>query len=495
MSTEKTRSWSLRGQLLSITTVLLIVSLLSTGIGTIFILKNTLISRVDSELTTSSRDLVNQIVQDSQTTRTDAAIRSLPSNYSILVYDGTNEYVRYYASSIDSSDHPDPKSLENKNLSNLRGQTFTVAGTGPESYGWRATVVQIPGSYNTYLVAQKLDGVQSLISQSAIAIFSVSSLVVLLAIVSAYLLITRSFRPLQRIEATAKEITNGDFSERLETDDETPQEIKQLEETLNTMLDKIETSFEARKNSEEKMRQFVSDASHELRTPLTTIIGYSEMFQKGWLTEDSQIDEAVTRVSSEATRMKALVEDLLDLARLDEKRTFNLTDVDLRELALEIVADSKASHPDRIVRVISLDDKAPEELVVQADNQRLRQVLLNLLTNAFRYTPEDTSVEIALGKDLSEENPQAILEIRDHGPGIATEEKEKIFNRFYRTDTSRVRTQGGNGLGLAIVSSIVQAHHGNVTLLDTPGGGATFRVSFPLETKSLETSSSEELVS
>ncbi|MFT4186124.1 MAG: HAMP domain-containing sensor histidine kinase [Micrococcaceae bacterium] len=480
MKIEKWKSWSLRAQLLTITSGLLIISLVATGIGTVLILKNSLMVRVDNELTDNSRQLVNNVIRDSQT-HSDATIQTLPSNYAILIYDNGGNFKGYFISDINYLDHPDPSSILQTNLNNLRGKTFDMDGTEKNSWGWRATVVQVPGSYNTYVVAQKLDMVKSLINQSLFAIFGVSILVIFIAVTSAYLLVTRSFKPLEEIEDTAREISKGNYSKRLEFEDHPAQEIQQLSNVINKMLDNIESSFEVRKESEEKMRQFVGDASHELRTPLTTIIGFSELYQKGWLKDDEQLSEAMGRIQSESARMKVLVEDLLDLTRLDEERVYKQEYVDLRDLIADAMSDSRASHPERKIHLASLAGGAPKSTIVVGDNQRLQQVLINLLTNAIRYTPEETPIELITDKEEVNGVTKAVMEVRDHGPGIPEQEKTKIFGRFYRTDTSRSREQGGNGLGLAIVMAIVKKHDGKIEILDTPGGGATFKVTFPIK--------------
>jgi two-component system, OmpR family, sensor kinase len=224
----------------------------------------------------------------------------------------------------------------------------------------------------------------------------------------------------------------------------------------------------------------VADASHELRTPLVTIRGYSELYRHGALQDPEDVAGAMSRIESEAKRMTQLVEDLLMLARLDERRPAENVDVDLLHLAFDAAGDARVSAPDRRIAVEGLRGGTPVSAWVHGDEFRLRQVVANLVTNALRYTPEGTPIEIAVGVERSvDDSFNAVLQVRDHGPGIHGEDAERVFERFYRADSSRTRETGGTGLGLSIVAAIVQQHDGTVRLTETPGGGATMTVRVP----------------
>jgi two-component system OmpR family sensor kinase len=183
------------------------------------------------------------------------------------------------------------------------------------------------------------------------------------------------------------------------------------------------------------------------------------------------------RIEDEARRMGGLVEDLLLLARLDQQRPSGKDPVDLAVLAGDAVHDARGLAPDRTVRLVGLrPEGGPAPSVVTGDENRLRQVVANLLANAVRHTPAGSPIEVAVGR----EGGVAVLEVRDHGAGIPPEHAEKVFERFYRVDSSRTRGQGGgSGLGLSIVAAVVSAHDGRVGVAPTPGGGATFRVELP----------------
>jgi two-component system OmpR family sensor kinase len=183
------------------------------------------------------------------------------------------------------------------------------------------------------------------------------------------------------------------------------------------------------------------------------------------------------RIESEATRMGLLVEDLLLLARLDQERPLATEPVDLLAVAADVVHDTSARAPGRVVRLVAVP--SPEPPVVAGDDARLRQVLTNLVDNALQHAPAGTPVEVRVGTDAA---VGAVLEVVDHGRGLTAAEKDHVFERFWRADAARNREDGGAGLGLAIVSALVARHGGTVEVDDTPGGGATFRVRLPLRT-------------
>ncbi len=255
-----------------------------------------------------------------------------------------------------------------------------------------------------------------------------------------------------------------------------------LTTSLNGMLNQIERAFHAREASEARTRRFAADASHELRTPLASIRGFAELYRQGAV-PTAEVGRTMRRIEDEATRMGGLVEDLLLLARLDEQRPGRTESVDLAVLAGDAVHDARALDPTRRVGLLGLGPAAgPSPAVIVGDEDRLRQVVANLMANAVRHTPAGTPIEVAVGVTAGGPGTPAaaVLEVRDHGPGLSPEQAERVFERFYRVDSSRSRGQGGgSGLGLSIVAAVVGSHGGRVQTLETPGGGATFRVEIP----------------
>jgi two-component system OmpR family sensor kinase len=239
---------------------------------------------------------------------------------------------------------------------------------------------------------------------------------------------------------------------------------------LNAMLDRLERAFADRQASEDRLRQFLADASHELRTPLASIRGYAELFRMGASSDTTGTELAMKRIEEEAKRMGVLVEDLLTLARLDEAPEFRRQPVDLSTLAHDAVHDARVTAPERQIGLT-----ATEPAVISGDPHQLRQVLANLMRNAIVHTPAGTPIDVSVGQSEG----TVTLSVRDHGPGLPDVSREKLFGRFWRAEGGRERGKAGAGLGLAIVREVVEAHHGQISAENAPGGGASFVVRLP----------------
>lgn len=260
--------------------------------------------------------------------------------------------------------------------------------------------------------------------------------------------------------------TGSDLSERMPGADPYS-EVGRLGQAINTMLERIERSFNAQRESEERVRTFAADASHELRTPLTTILGYAELYRQGGL-NDAALPGAMRRIETEAGRMSRLVAELLELARLDRSGSLRFDRIDLAEVLREVADDARALRPDSAVSL-----EVPDHLECEADEGRIRQILANLLSNVTEHTPEGTPVTLR----LRTEDGNAVLEVADGGPGMSDEDLQRAIDRFYRGTRA---PGGGSGLGLAIVDAIAVAHGGDVGLESTPGAGTVVTVRIPL---------------
>ena len=320
------------------------------------------------------------------------------------------------------------------------------------------------------MLAIPLTDVQSTLSALLQTEALISLAVVAATVVLALVIIEIGLRPLRRMGAVAKDIAAGDLTRRVEP--ATPRtEIGRLGLALNAMLSQIEAAFAQRTASERRLRRFIADASHELRTPLTSVRGYSEMLRRGAAASPVDADLARRRIEEESVRMSALVDDMLLIARLDQGRPLETEPVDLQVIARDAAADARVVAPQREITL-----EAPDKVVVSGDDTRLRQVVGNLVRNALVHTPGTTPIEIS----VTTLNGTARLSIADHGSGLRTEDRERIFEPFYRADPSRSRDSGGAGLGLSIVNAVVTAHGGRVDVKETSGGGATFEVELPL---------------
>ncbi|MFC8303847.1 sensor histidine kinase [Specibacter sp. NPDC057265] len=292
-------------------------------------------------------------------------------------------------------------------------------------------------------------------------------------------LIRRNMRPLVQLSDTATRVSTlrldaGEVALRTRVPDSAARpgtEVGNVGNAFNAMLDNVSNALLARHRSESKLRTFVADASHELRTPLTAIRGYAELLS---MTEPLSPDgqTALDRVQEQSVRMTKLVEDLLTLARLDEARAAVVEPgtVNLSPLLMESVTDMQVASPDH-----QWTFAVPEQPVeVSCDADAMRQVVLNLLSNAAKHTPAGTVVHASLALDRGE----AVLAVGDNGPGIDPGFLDAVFDRFSRADESRTGGTGSTGLGLSIVQGIVHAHHGTVNVSSVPGS-TIFTVRLP----------------
>jgi two-component system OmpR family sensor kinase len=350
------------------------------------------------------------------------------------------------------------------------GSHLFTTGSETGSGQWRVSVTASnQGDGNVVVVAVPLGEVST--SLHRLVYIEATAAAILLAIlaVGAWLILRRGLRPLEQMASSARSITAGDLSQRVSPSDERT-EVGQLGLALNTMLAEIEAAFREREATERRLRQFLADASHELRTPLTSIQGFAELFRLDGGQDRVDLGIILRRVEEETARMKALVEDLLLLARLDETRPPQRVPVDLAVLGADACSDAIAVDPSR--RVV-LD--APDPVVVLGDTDHLRQAIANLVTNAVRHTPTGTAIEVT----ARSEDGVAVVIVRDRGPGLSPEAFTHAFDRFWQAD--HARTGAGAGLGLSIVAAIVHEHGGTVTAANAPDGGAVFTIRLPIE--------------
>jgi two-component system OmpR family sensor kinase len=384
------------------------------------------------------------------------------------------------------------------------GQPITVNSvSGPDSWRIAATPTTYDGQEVTLVIAYDLGPINLEIRRLILIELIVGAAIVVVLAAVGVGVVQANLRPLNDIELTAGEIARGHLEHRIpELDPRT--EIGGLGHSLNAMLAQIEQAFHAQRRSEqaaheseERMRRFIADASHELRTPLTTIRGFAEYYRQrggvsrtprpvsdlasGSLSGDD-IDRLMHRLESEAARMGLLVEDLLQLARLDQQRPLDLGPVDLLTLAADAVQDARIVAPDRSVDLII----GRGAFIIEGDEPRLRQVLANLVNNAIAHTPKGTSIRVRIRSDaLPSGEPAVLLDVEDDGQGMTEDQAQRVFERFYRADAARNRSSGGTGLGLAIVAGLVEAHGGTVSVRTAPGEGADFQVRLPLSPDAL----------
>ena len=288
--------------------------------------------------------------------------------------------------------------------------------------------------------------------------------VIAIAVGGGYWIMRRALRPLDEIAGGAKRITSRNLNERLPAP-HSGDEVERLALALNQMIARLDESFQY-------IRRFTADASHELRTPLTVLRGELEaMAQHPRLNEEMR--DTVGSSLEETERLTKIVESLLAISRLDAgEAQVERIGFDLAELAVMTTEQIRLLAEDKNIKLeVETNGMAPFE----GDPARIKQVIVNLVDNAIKYTPEGGEVRVS----VRAENGHVVLLVEDNGTGIPAEALPHVFERFYRVDKARSRQMGGAGLGLAIVKSIVTAHGGQVTVESDEGRGSRFRVSLP----------------
>jgi two-component system, OmpR family, sensor kinase len=468
MAVLRGRGIPLRVGLVAATLVLVAGGLLASGIAVTTILRHDLTNRVDETLLDASRSWAQAPRRMPAPPIEGPNPARPPSNFYVR---GIDPDGRIWMAVNDRAAEP---LLPADN--DVGPVPVTVGSIDHSTVQWRAMSVRgIRGELTT--VAIDLSDVQSTVRALIYAQLGIGAAVLLVLGVVGYWVVHRSLRPLVEVERTAAAIASGQLDRRVpERDPRT--EVGRLSLALNGMLAQIqramassESSAEAARTSEDRMRRFITDASHELRTPLTTIRGFAELYRQG---AANDVEMLMTRIESESRRMGLLVEDLLLLARLDQQRPLDRHRVDLLAIASDAVHDAQSiAPPARKITMEVFDGPGTPEVL--GDEARLRQVLGNLVANALQHTPDTAGITVRVGTN----GDNAVLEVCDEGPGMSKDDAHRVFERFYRADTSRARASGGTGLGLSIVDSLVHAHGGSVSVTTGPGEGCRFKVSLP----------------
>lgn len=470
---------TLRNKITSVTVMILLFGLAITGTGTISLLKPSLYATQDVELQQVLADPVSALQPGARPGAiSQADVAYAPQHHYVAMYDAAGKFL-YDNSAADTTYRPQISEIKLEWLSHPGNSSRIFEFISQDGSNWRAVLAPVyaPQSFTTsqisgyLLVASSTTAIDEVAAQYMLIFMGFGLAVVLLGAALTRILVTATFEPLSEVERTSREIARGDFSKRIHVASPNT-EVGHVGTSLNVMLDRIDDAFKDRAETIEKMRRFVGDAGHELRTPLASVRGYAELYRMGVLQNETEVAQAMGRIEKEAIRMTSLVEDLLSLARLDASRELHMLPLDLNALARDAALDTLAQSPERDVVALP----SPNTPMALGDEHKVRQIMTNLLANAIRHTDPDTPIKIV----VSETPTSARFEVIDYGDGVPEQHREKIFDRFWRADTSRNRETGGSGLGLSIVASIVAAHKGTVSCHETPGGGATFRVDLPL---------------
>jgi two-component system, OmpR family, sensor kinase len=476
---------SLRSRIVLVTLSAVAAGLVAADLATYHFLGSFLVDRVDQQLRTAAAPAVRILSSRDALLRRgfppldrrgnvgNAGQQFLPSGTFIAILDRSGRIRNKVSLTYDEATPSRPRLpaavLELAAQPRDRELVTNSSAVGG-STDYRMLARRIP-NVGTLLVAMPLTEVRA--TQRQLLWIELAVTLSVLALLSGVCLwlIRRGLRPLERMSQTAGAIAAGDLSRRVEPDD-ARSEVGRLGQALNVMLERIEQGFAERQATEERLRRFVADASHELRTPVTSIRGYAELFRRGAAERPADLALAMRRIEEEGARMGVLVEELLQLAQLDQGLPPEHEPVDLTGIASAAVDAARAADPDR---PISFQPDRAVKVIGSAT--RLRQVADNLLANARTHTPAGTPIDVRVGVADGE----GWLEVADRGPGIPAGDADRIFERFYRTDESRSRSgaNGGAGLGLAIARAVVEAHGGRITYRGRTGGGTIFRMTIP----------------
>lgn len=456
---------AIRTKIAAAMAVLLIVAVAIIGFVTVQTVSNHLTGQVDESL----HDFIEQ------------GLREVPSGdpaegvgyneFAIMVFDESGELVDSIASGYKDA----PYALPDISTPPTGGGFYTVESTDGE-VKYRAVTGTVTGTVNgqtikyTVVVATSMESVEATISTLTRTVVVTGLVVAAIGILAAWIITRRGLRVVDHMVADAEHVATGNLGHRITAADPRT-EMGRLSLALNRMVSRLTDAITQRDRQHERLRQFVADAGHELRTPLTAIGGYVQLYESGATPQGEKLDRAMSRIGSENARLAKLVDDLMVLSRLDEEVGGDRELVELSQLAQDAVDDAEVADPTHPVTL-----HAREAITVVANEGQLRQVLVNLLTNARVHTPQGTPIDVSVAQG----DGWAIMRVADHGPGIPAEHRQKVFDRFYRADASRSRATGGSGLGLSIVSSIVAAHGGEIRLDSEPGEGTSIEVRLPV---------------
>ncbi|RBP65522.1 two-component system OmpR family sensor kinase [Brevibacterium sanguinis] len=448
--------WSLTTKLLAIMMLLMLLVLSGTSAWVLENLRDSLIERTDERLISASETLAKQAYQevfqpaelqstdDSESAETTIDPNSwdelqdlLPGGFYVQFYDSDGDPIRDPVAP-EPNNRPVLPHVNEAKVYELSGAPFTVSGTQSQ---WRARAMKVQNTDILVSIAVPFDReIDNINERARNTMIGIGLMALAMVAGVGYWAINNTFRPLRDIEKTASRIAAGDLSQRVPSFPRNT-ELGRLSAALNTMLGRIEDSFDGQTRSEKRIRQFVSDASHELRTPLVTIRGYAELYRQGAITRPEDVAQAMERMESEAKRMGVLVDDLVVLARLDEQRRAEIGPLDLHTIVRDAAADTAAQAPDRDISFIGLDGgDAPQVPLIQGSETKIRQVIVNLAGNAVRHTPENTAIEFAVGAlgSPAEEarKSQSAQGSRDSGA------KEKTRERGFVTGGVRIFRRG-----------------------------------------------------
>ncbi len=493
------RPRSLRGRLILGVTLLALAAVLASQTAGRAVVHSALLDQVDRQLAGfhTPSELYRDVTDTDGFPEATHGPGPFPTDFRVRFYDSAGHLMDRVLGETSTPGPQLPRSADDLDL--RPGQPATLPATDGDGR-WRV-LLQEPGPDGMLsLVALPLDNVDDAISTLIVVNLALCAVAVVGLILLGHGVVRIGLLPLTRVERTARRITAGDLELRLpDTDDRT--EIGRLSRVLNTTLERLREALRQRETSEERLRRFVADAGHELRTPLTAIQGFAELAAGNDQLPEQERREASRLIAQNAERMSLLVDDLTLLARLDREPTYAREPVDLLSLAADAITATAVQRSEHRVDLAPLTEADGAELDLvetTGDPHRLRQVAVNLLTNALVHTPPATPVHVRVGTGVASTRhgtdrpgrvstspppprgtPIHVFEVTDEGPGLPPPDAARVFERFYRADPAHPRDGTSSGLGLTIAATIAQAHGGRLELDTRPDHGCTFRLVLP----------------
>jgi two-component system OmpR family sensor kinase len=473
--------FSLRRRFILLLLLLLLVSYSAVALGTYIGLNRYLVSRLDQQLAAAgSRYAVELEHGDNDDDDGSGELGSVPGQATgtlgARIYGGAVTAVGLVGSQL-SGESLTPDVRADLLAVAVDGQAVTVDLGSLGSYRIQAVAGRDGDVLVTGLPEHELhETMRTLLAVEA----TVLGVALVIAAAIAAPATRLALRPLNRLTEVADQVSSlplesGEVALPLQiVAADSATEVGRLTHAFNSMLRNVESSLRSRYRSENQLRDFLADASHELRTPLAIVRGYSELALGPGQNDLSIVNDALARIHAESTRMGELVDDLLLLAHLDALPEPEFAPVDLTLIVIDVIAVARIAGRTHHW-VLGLPE---EPVVVEGNERQLRQLVLNLVTNARLHTPAETTVTVSLAPMPVDQPPGVVLVVADDGPGINSDDQSRIFDRFERSDVTHSGGHRGTGLGLAIVAAVTRAHRGTVALTSAPGR-TEFTVTLP----------------
>lgn len=439
-------------------------------------------SHIDNTLSTVSSRLTNYAspltksdvghylkpkITDSNDQVTQADGNDLYSNSLIVNFSRDNILVNVY--SVNGKELFESRKSTAKFYSASKRKIFTTRHNGHQILvGSEPLLSKKNGSLIGYAqVTDQLDNYRATANKLLVILIILVLISVLLTMISAYILAQELLRPINDIQKTINEVKSDPDSDARVPAFRSNDELTDLAQLLNGMLDQTQRYID-------QQQQFVEDVSHELRTPVAVIQGHIDMLLR-WGKDDPEVLEESLKASlQETNRMKSLVSEMLDLSRAEQiEINYGEEITDVNQVFEQVYNDFKMIHPDF---TFTFDDDTDHDVYVKIYRNHLEQVLVILLDNAIKYSTKRKEVHLSLSTSMAMVN----IAVQDFGEGISEEDKQKVFNRFYRVDKARSRDKGGNGLGLSIAHRLIEAYHGNISIESSLGSGSIFQINLPI---------------